>query len=75
MVQLVVHHAQDVERLEIIRSREVPGSRKPDTSVSTVTVLETEGPGFDLHEGQGLTATVFTGLIHTWVCIVVIKLR
>jgi hypothetical protein len=65
MVQLVVHHAQGVERLEIIRTREVPCSNKLDTSVSTVTVLQTERPGFDLHEGQGMTATMFTCLIRT----------
>ena len=75
MVQLVLHHAQGVERLEIIRIREVPGSRKPVTSVSTVTVIQTERLGFHLHEGQGLTATVFTGLIRTWGCIPGSKLQ
>ena len=75
MVQLVVHHAQGVKRLEFIRTRGVPGSKKPDTSVSMVTVLRTEGLGFDLHERQGLIATAFTSPMRTWGCIHVSKLK
>jgi hypothetical protein len=75
MVQLVVHHAQGVERLVFIRTQEVPGSRKPDSSVCIVTVLRTERLGFDLHDRQELTATAFTGLMRSLDCIPVSKLQ